>query len=360
MNQFANYMQYQTKRVVSVYQQQCYSRSPQGRKCAVANPQFSPNEQKYMKQFKCIDQQKYQQPKAIIYPPKGMSPTNRQPLIATKLRNQDKENNNINHYYNANIIFQPCKTPRDPLKQQLFSQQNSPNIKQPTPQFENRYNYDDTNQESRLSNSQINFRFVDSEKQTSDEQQLKIIANQLNKIEIGPKEPEMSPNSIKSDEFLVQMDSVKKSDYSKKSYTKNVCIQAFESTKFEKPEDQLGKIFGSLKKIKIIKKKQTQPTLQTQVTQRTIEDDSMMKLDTQQDQQAKTISGLSNIEFQSEKLQTELTDLDSNRIRNLQVEEHDQFTNFRQNIATPKQLTQNNISSFIINKCRFPDVQIVI
>ncbi|CAK66511.1 unnamed protein product (macronuclear) [Paramecium tetraurelia] len=309
MNQLANYMQCQTKRVVSVYQQQCYCRSPQGRKCAVVNQQFSPNEQKYMKQFKCIDQQKYQQPKAIIYLQKGMSPTNKQPLIATKLKVQDKENNNNNHYYNANIIFQPCKTPRDTLKQQLFSQQNSPNIKQPTPQFENRYNQDYKNQESRLSKSQIKFRFVDSEKQTSDEQQLKIIANQLNKIQIGPKVPDMSPNSIKSDEFLVQMDSVKKSDYSNKSQTKNVCIQAFESTQFEKHDEQLSKIFGSLKKLKIIKKKQTQPTLQTQVTQRTMEEDSMMKLDSQQDQYSKPISGLSEIEIQYEKFQTELTNL---------------------------------------------------
>ncbi|CAD8100765.1 unnamed protein product [Paramecium primaurelia] len=356
MNQFANYMQYQTKRVVSVYQQQCYSKSPLERKCLVVNQQLSPNQQKYMKQFKCIDQYKYQQPKAIIYPSKGMSPTNKQPLIATKLRIQDRENNNHNHYYNANIIFQPCKTPRDPLKSQLFSQQNSPNIKQPTPQFENRYDYEEKNQEFRLSNSQINFRFVDSEQHTFDEQQLKNIANQFNKIEIGLKEPEMSPKSIKSDEFLVQMDSVKKSDYSNKSNKKNVCIQAFESTQFEKPEEQLGKIFGSLKKLKIIKKKQTQPTLQTQVTQKTMEDDSMMKLDTQQDQQAKTISGLSNIDFQSEKFQTEITDLDSHRIRNHQVEEHDQFINFRQNIATPKQLTQNNIS-FLMYKKQFEKKQ---
>ncbi|CAD8124726.1 unnamed protein product [Paramecium sonneborni] len=351
MNQFANYLQCQTKRVVSVYQQQYYSKSPQDRKCIVSNQPFSPNEQKYMKQFKCIDQYKYQQqPKAILYPPKRMSPTNKQPLIATKLRIQDKENSN--HFYNANIIFQPCKTPRDPLQQQLFSQQNSPNIKQPTPQFENRYDCDDKNQEFRLSTSEINFRFVDSEQHTSDEQQLKNITDQFNNIEIHLKEPELSPKSIKSDEFLVQMDSVKKSDFSNKSHTKNVAIQAFESTHFEKPEEQLGKIFGSLKKVKIIKKKQTQPTLQTQVTQKTMEDDSMLKMDTQQDQQAKTISGLSNIDFQSEKLQTEFTDLDSHRIKNTQIDEHEQFNNFRQNIATPKQLTQNNIS-FLMYKKQF-------
>ncbi|CAD8127140.1 unnamed protein product [Paramecium sonneborni] len=351
MNQFANYLQCQTKRVVSVYQQQCYSKSPQSRKCLQS---FSPNEQKYMKQFKCIDQYKYQQQqqKAILYPPKRMSPNNKQPLIATKLRIQDKENSN--HLYNANIIFQPCSTPRDPRQQQLFSQQNSPNIKQPTPQFENRYdyNYDDKNQEFRLSSSQINFRFVDSEQHTFDEQQLKNIADQFNNIDIPLKEPELSQKSIKSDEFLVQMDSVKKSDYSNKSNTKNVAIQAFESTHFEKPEEQLGKIFGSLKKVKIIKKKQTQPTLQTQVTQKTMEDDSMLKMDTQQDQQAKTISGLSNIDFQSEKLQTEFTDLDSHRIKNTQADEYDQFNNFRQNIATPKQLTQNNIS-FLMYKKQF-------
>ncbi|CAD8042839.1 unnamed protein product [Paramecium primaurelia] len=356
MNQFPNYLQCQTKRVVPTYQQQCYSKSPQGRKCVVVNQQFSPNEQKYMKQFKCIDQYKYQQPKAIIYPQKRMSPPNKSPLIATKLRIQDKENNN--HYYNANIIFQPCKTPRNPQNQQLFSQQNSPNIKQPTPQFENRYDYEDRNQEFRLSTSEVNFRFVDSEKHTSDEQELKNIANQFNKIEIGKKEPEMSPKSIKSDEFLVQMDSVKKSDQLNKSHTKNIGIQAFESIQFEKPEEQLGRIFGSLKKVKIIKKKQTQPTLQTQVTQRTMEDDSMMmKIDTQQDQQAKTISGLSNIDFQSEKLQTEFTDLDSHRTRNAQNDETDQFTNFRQNISTPKQLTQNNNISFLMYKKQFEKKQ---
>lgn len=37
-------------------------------------------------------------------------------------------------------------------------------------------------------------------------------------------EPGLSPNSNKSDEFLVQMDSVKKYDYSNTSHTKNVGI----------------------------------------------------------------------------------------------------------------------------------------
>ncbi|CAD8198079.1 unnamed protein product [Paramecium pentaurelia] len=331
MNQFSNYLfQYQTKKVFSIYQHQCNSKSPQIRRQEDSNPKYSPNDQKYMRQFKCQDQLK-NQPQTLLN-----SPTNKQNYIASKIKGKGKENNN---QQNANIIHYPYKIPIDVKSPQNYKQ-NQYNAKQPTPEFENRYENDDRGQVLRLSNSQLNFRFVIS-KQESEQN------SEQQPIQIYNESSQISPNNLtKSDELLVEIDSVRKSRFSK---TKTIAVQAFESTEYEKTEDQLNKIFGSLKKVKIIKKKFSQPTIQTQGTQRTMEDDNMTK--EQINKQVKTIGGLSNIDIQSMQLRTELTDLDSQRSKSTYYNESDRnFSSFRNNVVTPRKMQSNKISFLMYKK----------
>ncbi|CAK68351.1 unnamed protein product (macronuclear) [Paramecium tetraurelia] len=336
MNQFSNYLfQYQTKKVFSIYQHQCNSKSPQIRRQLDSNPNCNQNDQKYMRQFKCQDQIKHQpQTQTIIN-----SPTNKQTYIASKVKGKGKENNN---QQNANIIHYPYKNPVEVKSPQSYKQ-NPYHAKQPTPEFENRYENDERAQVLRLSNSGLNFRFVLSQQESeqNSEQQPNQVQNESS---------QQSPTNLtKSDELLVELDSVRKSKCSNLTKTKTIAIQAFESTEFDKTEDQLNKIFGSLKKVKIIKKKFSQPTIQTQGTQRTMEDDSMIKAEP--NKQVKTIGGLSNIDIQSMQLRTELTDLDSQRSKSTYQDESERnFSSFRHNVVTPRKMQQNKISFLMYKK----------
>ncbi|CAD8124971.1 unnamed protein product [Paramecium sonneborni] len=328
MNQFSNYLsQYQTKKVFSIYQHQCNSKSPQIRKQFDSNPQSSPNDQKYLRQFKCQDLS-LNQHQTIIN-----SPQNKYTLISNKTKG--KENNNLQ---NTNINSQLQKNHIETKSPQNFKQ-NPYNVKQPTPEFENRYESDE---KEPLQNSGLNFRFVnsqqESEKQESKKEQLDI------KINNGESSKQYVNNFFQTDELLVDVDSVRKSRFL--NQTKSIAIQAFESKEFEKPQDQLNKIFGSLKKIKIIKKKYSQ----TQGTQRTMEeDDSVIKIETSK--QIKTIGGLSNIDIQSMQLRTEFTDLDSQRSKSSYQDERDiHFCSFRNNVVTPKKMQQNKISFLMYKK----------
>ncbi|CAD8122251.1 unnamed protein product [Paramecium sonneborni] len=331
MNQFSNYLfQYQTKKVFSIYQHQCNSKSPQIKRQFDSKHQSNSNNQKYLRQFKCQDLFLNQQQTILN------SPKNKQNLIATKTKGKGKENNN---QQNANIIYEPQKIPIEAKSPQNF-RQNPYNVKQPTPEFENRYQNDESEQILRLSNSELNFRFVHSQ-QESEKQELK---NEQLETKINNISSEQSVNNFsKNDEILVQIDSVRKSRIT--NQTKTIAIQAFESQEFDKPEDQLNKIFGSLKKVKIIKKKFSQ----TQGTQRTMEDDSFINTDT--NKQIKTVGGLSNIDIKNMQLRTEFTDLDSQRSKSTYQDENDRyFSSFRNNVVTPKKMQQNKMSFLMYKK----------
>ncbi|KAM3130230.1 hypothetical protein pb186bvf_017625 [Paramecium bursaria] len=273
------------------------------RKDFTFSPQFSPHQPKYKQQFKCLDEKKA---KPNQFPVSKQSPGIRQiqqPKILPTIQ-IDKENMH-------SLINQQIKTPRDNGQKSFLST----NTKQPTPCFEK------TGCES--------MRYCDSHI-TDESTYIMNFADQINKITIK--------DSQKSEDFLVQMDSVKKREPS----TKNIAIQAFESQQFKEQSlqqtaEQLEKIFGSIKKVKLVKKKPSQ--LQTQKT----EFDESKK----DSEQLKTINDLSRIEYQSEPVVTQLTlrtQLDSVRDDESEVQSH------RSNLPTPRHQHQKKISFLMYKK----------
>ncbi|CAD8155396.1 unnamed protein product [Paramecium pentaurelia] len=326
MNQFSNYLlQYQTKKVFSIYQHQYNSKSPQVRKQfhTNINPKCSPKEQKQITQFKCQDYQLKNQLQPII-----LSPSTQKTNNTNKIKGKENNNNQLN----VNNIFQPSITSIQLKSPQNF-RQNPYNVKQPTPEFQSKQQ----TQVLRLSNSRLNFRFVIS-KQESQEQDSNI--EYLNQ-QVNYESSQQSPIDFsKNDDLLC--DSFRKS--------RSFNIQAFDSTELEKTYNQQNNIIGSSKNDIINKKKFSQPTIQTEGTQRTMEDDSIIKVQTMK--QVKTIGGYQNIDIQSMQLRTEFTDIDSQRSKSTFCDERVRnCSSFRNNVVTPRKMQQNQIS-FLMYKNR--------